>query len=216
MISDSFQALFLGCISQYLLTSCQSGQWRRLGPIPPRFSGLTYGCTADCTFCASPALATQDNGLCISTDVAQCATLLDREHPLPELVTFRRWVPMIDDRHTMLFHRGPVCIITLHIAVSGCNGWLPSHTVEQRLLWVVGLAGMQETWRYSLCIAFASAYMCHMEVSWNRGTTESSMLMGCSIIYHPFWGVHILGNPQMCLYQPYINHLSNILSIDYP
>lgn len=36
---------------------------------------LTYGCTADCTFCASPALATQDNGLCISTDVAQCATL---------------------------------------------------------------------------------------------------------------------------------------------
>ena len=36
---------------------------------------LTYGCTADCTFCASPALATQDNGLCVSEDVADCARL---------------------------------------------------------------------------------------------------------------------------------------------
>ena len=36
---------------------------------------LTYGCTADCTFCASPALSTQDSGLCISTDTANCAVL---------------------------------------------------------------------------------------------------------------------------------------------
>ncbi|CAK8985770.1 unnamed protein product [Durusdinium trenchii] len=36
---------------------------------------LTYGCTADCTFCASPALVTQDNGLCVSEDVASCNQL---------------------------------------------------------------------------------------------------------------------------------------------
>ena len=39
--------------------------------------GLTYGCTADCTFCASPALSTQDSGLCISTDTANCAVFLE-------------------------------------------------------------------------------------------------------------------------------------------
>jgi len=36
---------------------------------------LTYGCTASCTFCASPALATQDNGLCVSTDTSSCTNL---------------------------------------------------------------------------------------------------------------------------------------------
>ncbi|CAE7337395.1 unnamed protein product [Symbiodinium pilosum] len=36
---------------------------------------LTYGCTASCTFCASPSLATQDNGLCVSSDVANCNSL---------------------------------------------------------------------------------------------------------------------------------------------
>ena len=35
---------------------------------------------------------------------------------------------------------------------------------------------------------------CHKGVSENRGTPKSSILIGISIINHPFWGTTILGN----------------------
>ena len=38
-----------------------------------------------------------------------------------------------------------------------------------------------------------------MGVSWNGGTPKSSILIGFSIINHPFWGTTILGNPHMTL-----------------
>ena len=40
------------------------------------------------------------------------------------------------------------------------------------------------------------APMCyiHMDVSKNRGTPKSSILIGFSIINHPFWGTTISGN----------------------
>jgi len=34
----------------------------------------------------------------------------------------------------------------------------------------------------------------HMDVSKNRDTPKSSILIGCSIINHPFWGTPIFGN----------------------
>ncbi len=37
----------------------------------------------------------------------------------------------------------------------------------------------------------------HMGVSKNNGTPKSSILIGVSIIYHPFWGTPIFGNTQM-------------------
>ena len=36
-----------------------------------------------------------------------------------------------------------------------------------------------------------------MEVSWNRGTPKSSILMWFSLINPPFWGTPIYGNPQI-------------------
>ena len=36
-----------------------------------------------------------------------------------------------------------------------------------------------------------------MGVSKNRGTPKSSILMGFSIINHPFWGTTIFGNTHM-------------------
>ena len=36
-----------------------------------------------------------------------------------------------------------------------------------------------------------------MDVSENRGTTKSSILIGFSIINHPFWGTPIFGNTHM-------------------
>ena len=37
----------------------------------------------------------------------------------------------------------------------------------------------------------------HMGVSKNRGTPKSSILIGFSIINHPFWGAPIFGNTHM-------------------
>ena len=39
--------------------------------------------------------------------------------------------------------------------------------------------------------------MDNMGVSKNNGTPESSILMGVSIINHPFWGTPIFGNTHM-------------------
>ena len=39
----------------------------------------------------------------------------------------------------------------------------------------------------------------NMGVSKNRGTTKSSVLIGFSIINHPFWGTPIFGNTHIYL-----------------
>ena len=51
---------------------------------------------------------------------------------------------------------------------------------------------------------FRSIVFCHdMEVSWNRGTPESSILTGCSIVNHPFWGFPMYGNSHIYIYSHY-------------
>ena len=40
----------------------------------------------------------------------------------------------------------------------------------------------------------------HMGVSENRGTPKSSILIGFSIINHPFWGTTIFGNSHIYIY----------------
>ena len=37
----------------------------------------------------------------------------------------------------------------------------------------------------------------HMDVSKNSGTPKSSILIGFSIINHPFWGILIFGNTHI-------------------
>ena len=39
-----------------------------------------------------------------------------------------------------------------------------------------------------------------MDVSENSGTPKSSILIGCSLIDHPFWGTPIFGNTHMVLW----------------
>ena len=41
--------------------------------------------------------------------------------------------------------------------------------------------------------------MDHMDVSENNGTPKSSILIGFSIINHPFWGTSIFGNPHITI-----------------
>ena len=44
-------------------------------------------------------------------------------------------------------------------------------------------------------------YIYHMDVSENSGTSKSSILIGLSIINHPFWGSPIFGNTHIDLIQ---------------
>ena len=48
-------------------------------------------------------------------------------------------------------------------------------------------------------IVFESHYVLilDMDVSQNSGTPKSSILIGFSIINHPFWGIHIFGNTHI-------------------
>ena len=39
-----------------------------------------------------------------------------------------------------------------------------------------------------------------MDVSENSGTPKSSILIGLSIINHPFWGTAIFGNTHIYIY----------------
>ena len=39
-----------------------------------------------------------------------------------------------------------------------------------------------------------------MAVSENSGTPKSSILIGVSIIHHPFWGTRIFGNTHIYIY----------------
>ena len=45
-----------------------------------------------------------------------------------------------------------------------------------------------------------------MDVSVNRGTPKSSILIGFSIINHPFWGTPIFGNTHISLCWQYHYH----------
>ena len=44
----------------------------------------------------------------------------------------------------------------------------------------------------------------YMSVSENRGTPKSSILIGFSIINHPFWGTPIFGNTHMIYYHTWL------------
>ena len=43
-------------------------------------------------------------------------------------------------------------------------------------------------------------YFVYMGVSKNRGTPKSSILIGISLINHPFWGTIIFGNTHIYIY----------------
>ena len=59
---------------------------------------------------------------------------------------------------------------------------MASHGCEQSSIQV-------GSWREQICE--------NMDVSENSGTPKSSILIGFSIINHPFWGTPIFGNTHM-------------------
>ena len=49
----------------------------------------------------------------------------------------------------------------------------------------------------------------YMDVSKNRGTPKSSILIGFSFINHPFWGTLICGNTHI-MFQPYKEQMDTV------
>ena len=75
------------------------------------------------------------------------------------------------------------------------NGWNPhlvNHPLLGRSLCRVHITNKFHTWKLWVFIHL------HMGVSENRGTPKSSILIGFSIINHPFWGIPIFGNTHVC------------------
>ena len=73
--------------------------------------------------------------------------------------------------------------------------WLkppPGKSSTARYLCRVHITNKFHTWKLWVFIHL------HMGVSENRGTPKSSILIGFSIINHPFWGIPIFGNTHIC------------------
>ena len=76
---------------------------------------------------------------------------------------------------------------------NGCWGvrWLWSRMMVSTL--ILAACGAL----FFACRSFAETFFLQMDVSENSGTPKSSILIGFSIINHPFWGTPIFGNTQM-------------------
>ena len=59
-------------------------------------------------------------------------------------------------------------------------------------------------------LRWGELWLNYMGVSENYGTPKSSILIGFSIINHPFWGTPIFGNIHIC-----INRCIFFLNIEY-
>ena len=62
--------------------------------------------------------------------------------------------------------------------------------------------GESQIWSLKRCfniqgIVINPVVRVHMDVSENSGTPKSSILIGCYIIKHPFWGTSIFGNTHI-------------------
>ncbi len=79
------------------------------------------------------------------------------------------------------------CIITFCHQREGC-----SEVHRMKRIWKKGLKGL-----IPLPFAARMFFQNHMGVSKNRGTPKSSVLIGFSIINHPFWGTIIFGNTHI-------------------
>ena len=60
----------------------------------------------------------------------------------------------------------------------------------------------QSTYTRSTILKKAGSVFQYMVVSLNGGTPKSSIVIGVSIINHPFWGTTILGNPHISISHP--------------
>ena len=69
---------------------------------------------------------------------------------------------------------------------------------------------MSKQWQHKCAIGSNFPFYVHMGVSLNGGTPKSSILIGFSMINHPFWSTPIFGNTHIIEdgYQPNSRGLS--------
>ena len=66
-------------------------------------------------------------------------------------------------------------------------------------------------WFHVTCHIFGP----NMRVSENSGTPKSSILIGFSIINHPFWGIPIFGNTHICKGSTFTSSSIELLAHDF-
>ena len=81
--------------------------------------------------------------------------------------------------------------------------------VLKGIVFEVKIPKPQGRWPWMLFVivsypTFMDSLYIYMAVSKNRGTPKSSILIGFSIINHPFWGTPIFGNTHIYIYCIYI------------
>ena len=117
----------------------------------------------------------------------------------------RKWDGNLDGGFKYFFHPylGKIAIWTIHIFQMGWFNHQP--VMFLRFLRIFGRNAcscppsrpsrwsswrLQGTW-YHRYLVYMIFYKVNMDVSENSGTPKSSILIGFSIINHPFWGIHI-------------------------
>ena len=117
---------------------------------------------------------------------------------------------------------GVVLVLVCHLGFSfSPNHWTPGAAlgVQERCFWIIEVGNYHWTWGQDSFQEVGVAWQkdskkksqkmgneilnihtyiyIYMGVSKNRGTPKSSILIGFSIINHPFWGTPIFGNTHI-------------------
>ena len=90
------------------------------------------------------------------------------------------------------------CVLPLPAFLTGTDGRIETHQIGDHR----GLPPLEEATKRGIQIcSYVNKYIyIYRDVSENSGTPKSSILIGFSIINHPFWGTPILGNSHIYIY----------------
>ena len=101
--------------------------------------------------------------------------------------------------HDFKYRKGYVCSVVLQIPFQEVfRPQTPAqNTLSEGSNGALGPLGIIYIYIYVYIYILYMDNVSHMGVSKNRGTPKSSILIGFSIINHPFWGTPTFGNTHM-------------------
>lgn len=109
------------------------------------------------------------------------------------------WTMSHDEFRTVFYHRynsKMLKLATRLVSMVQGNIYIHSYTLYMRLKLLASSLGV--LYKYTNLCVYPTLYPhVYMEASWNGGNSKASILVGLSIISHPFWGFSIYGNPHI-------------------
>ena len=112
--------------------------------------------------------------------------------------------PRKQNSHKTNFQSHPLTwtfvLFEINLQISECITNLQSHTFPEPkiALKINGWKMKSPAYFQGFMVSFREGYG-YMDVSENNGTPKSSILIGFSILNHPFWGTPIFGNTHMVI-----------------